>query len=201
MQIKVYTRSETSNRFIRGVFDQEPVFVDRLPGPGLDASKINLLHVSSFGKETAAWVKHHLTTGHIVAVCSDQPGIREMLDYAETGVKAYCNSFMQNTHYQHMVRLLANGQSWYPPHLLEQTFALAHRAVSDNSLDSGLDGLTEREKQVAQSVSKGLTNRQIANQFEISERTVKTHLTNIFRKLQIKDRVGLVLHLKQPQLD
>ncbi len=201
MQVKIYTRSETFRNFIRGVFTEDPIFGGDLPASGLDASAITFVHLTSYGAAVQDWLKQHLSADHSVAVCSDRPHIKEMLDYAQMGAKGYCNSFMQGTHYQHMLRLLSNGQSWYPPHLLQQTFTLAHRAVSGNDVDASLAGLTTREKQVAQSVSKGLSNRQIADQYKISERTVKTHLTNIFKKLQIKDRVGLVLHLKQPQLD
>ncbi|MCP4046897.1 MAG: response regulator transcription factor, partial [Gammaproteobacteria bacterium] len=51
------------------------------------------------------------------------------------------------------------------------------------------------EKEVALSVSKGLTNREIASQLNVSERTVKSHLGNIFKKLELKDRVALILYL------
>jgi len=55
--------------------------------------------------------------------------------------------------------------------------------------------LTEREREIAALVGSGGTNKQIARQLDISERTVKAHLTEIFRKLGIADRLKLALLL------
>lgn len=52
--------------------------------------------------------------------------------------------------------------------------------------------LSKREAQVAQKVSEGLSNRSIADQLFISERTVKFHCTNIFKKLAISNRKMLI---------
>jgi DNA-binding CsgD family transcriptional regulator len=46
-------------------------------------------------------------------------------------------------------------------------------------------------------VAEGKNNKLIADQCNISERTVKSHLTHIFKKLDIKDRVSLVVYLNQ----
>ena len=46
---------------------------------------------------------------------------------------------------------------------------------------------------VADQVAHGATNREIAQSLEITERTVKAHLSSIFRKLEVRDRVQLAL--------
>ena len=56
-----------------------------------------------------------------------------------------------------------------------------------------LGRLTKRERQVAQWVSKGASNRDVAIALHISERTVKAHLTTIFEKLQVQDRFQLAV--------
>ena len=58
------------------------------------------------------------------------------------------------------------------------------------------DDLTKRERQVAQSVSDGLSNREIAARLNISERTVKARLTAVFQKLGVRDRVQLALLMR-----
>ena len=58
------------------------------------------------------------------------------------------------------------------------------------------DDLTKRERQVAQSVSNGLSNREIAARLNISERTVKARLTAVFQKLGVRDRVQLALLMR-----
>ncbi len=52
--------------------------------------------------------------------------------------------------------------------------------------------LSKRENQVAEKVSEGLSNQSIADQLFISERTVKFHCTNIFKKLAISNRKMLI---------
>ena len=200
MQLVVYTSSESFKTSLGNALQQAPLFRDTLSAPTSDASHIHLLHISSLGKACNAWLNDYAAS-HIAAVCSDKPLLTEMLDAVQAGAKGYCNSYMRDTGYQQMMRLLANGQSWFPPQMLQQTFSLAQQAMtgvsSAKTEDVELSGLTSREKDIALAVSDGKSNKQIADQFEISERTVKTHLTNIFKKLQIKDRIALVLYLKQ----
>ena len=53
--------------------------------------------------------------------------------------------------------------------------------------------LSRREAVVVSHILEGESNKVIAQELYISEKTVKTHVSNIFRKLQVKDRVQLVL--------
>lgn len=55
--------------------------------------------------------------------------------------------------------------------------------------------LTNREQQVAEAVSRGLSNRQIAAEFDISPETVKRHLATIYDKLAMPGRLLLALHV------
>ncbi len=55
----------------------------------------------------------------------------------------------------------------------------------------GAVGLTGRELELARAVAEGLSNKAIAKQFGISVRTVTTHLTNAFRKLDVSNRTEL----------
>jgi DNA-binding CsgD family transcriptional regulator len=60
-----------------------------------------------------------------------------------------------------------------------------------------VESLTQRERQMAQAVARGLRNRQIAIEFGISEETVKKHLATIYGKLAINGRVALAVHVLQ----
>ncbi len=159
---------------------------------------MHLLHISSQKLDCYNWLLKHVSGKTIkVGVCSDLPNLHEMLECARLGAKAYCNSHMASLHYQQMLLLLEKGQSWFPPQMLDETFRLAQQAASPPNHQEHLEILTAREKDVALAVGEGNSNRQIADLFDISEATVKSHLTSIFKKLELKSRVSLLLFLKQ----
>ncbi len=54
-------------------------------------------------------------------------------------------------------------------------------------------GLSNRESEVAELVSKGLSNKEVANQLFVTEKTVKFHLTNIYKKMNVKSRAQLIV--------
>lgn len=54
-------------------------------------------------------------------------------------------------------------------------------------------GLSNRESEVAELVTKGLSNKEVANQLFVTEKTVKFHLTNIYKKMQVKSRAQLIV--------
>lgn len=54
-------------------------------------------------------------------------------------------------------------------------------------------GLSSREAEVAELVTKGLSNKEVANQLFVTEKTVKFHLTNIYKKMNVKSRAQLIV--------
>lgn len=78
------------------------------------------------------------------------------------------------------------GESWFEPSLLSHM--LNERDTSKHLL------LTPREREVVEAVCRGLRNQDIASELIVSEATVRHHLTAIFTKLGVKDRVELVIY-------
>lgn len=195
MNLILYSSSPSLVASIKQGLQQPVVFRDRLPElPEMD--HLHLLHITSLGPEIVQWMGKKAGSGVKIAVCSDRPDITEMLKCVQAGTRAYCNSYMQSGLYQQMIEAVAIDQSWFPPQMLQQTFLLAQSALGVQKKPESIGQLTARENEVAQAVADGLSNRQIAERCDISERTVKAHLTNIFKKLDIKDRVALVLQFK-----
>ena len=65
--------------------------------------------------------------------------------------------------------------------------------TTDARYDETIDTLTKREKEILRLVAEGLTNEEIGKKIFISEKTVKTHLTNIFDKLKVNNRFKAAL--------
>jgi DNA-binding NarL/FixJ family response regulator len=73
----------------------------------------------------------------------------------------------------------------------------ASSAVRDKSSETEL---TFREEQIMSQVAQGLTNKEIALKFQLSEKTVKHYMTGVLQKLQVRNRVEAVIaHQKHAQ--
>jgi DNA-binding NarL/FixJ family response regulator len=84
------------------------------------------------------------------------------------------------------VHTVIKGQTWLPAPLQTQ--------IAEGLRGTANVTLTPRERDVIRLVALGLRNAEVAERLFISDETVKTHLNNIFRKLDLRDRVELTLY-------
>lgn len=112
-------------------------------------------------------------------------------------VKAYGNIHMLNIHYKQMIDAVSNSQVWTYPKL---TAALANTlkkpTISKEAKELINKRLSEKESEVVYLVLDGLTNDAVADKLGITTRTVKAHVSAIFGKLHVNDRIALVLLLR-----
>lgn len=196
----VYSRSRAFESHINAVVDIDVSYRSTLSPAIASRGSIYLVHAASFPRELDSWLKTSCKKAAVIGIADDSPGVKDLLAYTETGVLAYFNAYMAAPYYSQMLRLLSSGQSWFPPPLVSQVFELA-RTVTAKSADAArLEQLTKRELEIAFAVAEGKNNRLIADECNIAEPTVKSHLTHIFRKLDVKDRVSLVIYLNQAGL-
>ncbi|HEY0001446.1 MAG TPA: response regulator transcription factor [Actinoplanes sp.] len=97
-------------------------------------------------------------------------------------------------HLVHAVRLVRDGDALLAPSItrrLVERFARADPAAG--ALHRDLAGLTPREREVLTLLAGGLSNTELAAALHLSEATVKTHITRILTKLQLRDRVQAVV--------
>ena len=94
------------------------------------------------------------------------------------------------------IRTVCRGEMWMDPRMSSALVdELTHMGGdSDTTALRQENGLTERELEIVRLVASGYKNKEVGSTLSISERTVKTHLTNIFQKLGVRDRVGLVMY-------
>ena len=122
------------------------------------------------------------------------------LDLFKAGVRGYCRNDIDPQLLKRVVVAVQLGELWIRRslmlRLLDELGVRFSREVQDKRAVIGrLAYLTVREREIASLVGRGGSNKQIAKQLDISERTVKAHLTEIFRKLGIADRLKLALLL------
>jgi len=94
------------------------------------------------------------------------------------------------------IRCVCDGQYWVGQESVSDLIqALRHMDPSRGASGGSPDfGLTSREKEVIALIGAGYTNKDLARKLGISEHTVKHHLTNIFDKLGVSNRLELVLY-------
>jgi DNA-binding NarL/FixJ family response regulator len=134
-------------------------------------------------------------------VLSPMPNDDEGLYLISHGAKGYCNHHISQALLIKAVELVRMGEVWLGRSLLFKLMNrldLARKSEGENQgeksdVDAKLAKLTEREREIARYVGAGDSNKVIAKKLEITERTVKAHLSSIFRKTATKDRLQLSL--------
>jgi len=113
------------------------------------------------------------------------------------GTKAYGNSRMHANHFTQMIKTVEDGNIWTYPELTA-LLAKKNKKESINKESKKLieSRLSDKEQEVLFLILDALTNDAIASSLNITTRTVKAHVSSIFSKLHVNDRVSLILLLK-----
>jgi DNA-binding NarL/FixJ family response regulator len=91
------------------------------------------------------------------------------------------------------IRVIATGGSLFAPSVTRRLIEEFARRVEPTAAPPALESLTAREVEVLRFIARGLTNGEIATALVVSEHTVKTHVTHIFQKLDLRDRTQAVI--------
>lgn len=120
------------------------------------------------------------------------------------GAMGCCDDDLPQEQVHRILTVIEEGGVWISnaalPHLLQRLRARSEvaGAVPDPApVEVVLNGLTQREREIAQMVASGDSNKVIARHLNITERTVKSHLTTIFQKLHMHDRLQLALYVNR----
>ncbi len=92
------------------------------------------------------------------------------------------------------VRAVAGGGAWFDPAVAPRVLERYRRVVAPATRDAvRIDLLTNREHAVLRLMARGATNAEIAASLYVAEATVKTHIGNIFSKLDVRDRAAAIV--------
>lgn len=128
-----------------------------------------------------------------VIVMSGLPNDAAAVEWLGRGAAGYLHAFSAPETLRQTMSVVASGGLWVGVGLMQQLCArFGQLSKPQHPL---LVQLTEREREVVQYLKTGMSNKSIAKQMDISERTVKAHLTAIFGKFDVTDRIQLLLKL------
>lgn len=119
----------------------------------------------------------------VVVTANETP--EEALAVLRLGVRAVVFKRFAIETLMDALRAVRAGHVWMPPEL--------QAAVTAEWRAPGVQGLTDRELEVVRYVARGLRNAEVAARLHVSEVTVKTHLTNAFQKVGVRDRLEFAL--------
>jgi DNA-binding NarL/FixJ family response regulator len=140
-----------------------------------------------------------LCPGRFLVVLADEPNEAVITEALALGASGCCNTHAAPEVLRQVALVVENGGLWIGQLLLQQLVGSASRLLgqraSEQKSEDWASRLSEREIQVARLVAGGASNKEIAEQLFITERTVKAHLTAVFEKLALRDRLQLSLRI------
>ena len=133
---------------------------------------------------------------------SNRPCESEGLSALKAGVRGYCGKHVTPLLLKKAVETVQTGEPWIgrklTAALIKEFCRLSVQPPKRDGLrreSENISSLTRRELDVARLVRGGARNKEISSQLGLSEKTVKFHLTAIFRKLMVSDRLSLAVFL------
>ena len=123
------------------------------------------------------------------------PGNRDedILRVLASGAKGYVSEAASPNEFKKAVREVAAGSVWLPRRVL--AVFIERATVSSRRVEPRIDAkISDREREVLKLLVDGCSNREIASQLGIIERTVKAHIAQLLRKVGVSNRIALSVH-------
>lgn len=192
------------------MFSREPIFVDFM---GLSSA------------ERKRWLNCAVSTRRAVIVITPIPNDHEALQVIKAGAVGYGHSLAVPDILRQMLGVTKRGGLWLGGSLMRRVLSSMDQArvageepvagtdkplvsadkpesmrghpesASFQSIKASFPDLSEREAEVAVFVARGATNQEISASLDVKERTIKAHVTSMFKKLNVRNRVELALTL------
>ena len=111
--------------------------------------------------------------------------VEYLVKAVDIGANGYILKDSDYNELKQAIEIIIGGDSYIQPSLIP---ALNSRLINRDADKEKLDSLTKREIEILTQVASGMFNKEIAANLSISERTVKNHISNIFKKIDVSDR-------------
>jgi DNA-binding NarL/FixJ family response regulator len=125
----------------------------------------------------------------VLTAYDDDQYIYALLD---AGAAGYLLKNVRGEELAQAVRAVAEGESVLHPTIASKVFK-HYISPGQATAEEGIEPLTERESEVLAMAARGLSNKMIARELKLSDRTVQVHLSNIFGKLGVASRTEAVI--------
>lgn len=145
------------------------------------------------GLQAIKELKQENTTSRIIVLTIHED--REYLfKTLQMGAEGYVLKDAETSVLISAIRSVYNGQSYIQPNLTKELVKEFNRVTLHEKEKTDDNNLTSREVEVLGLIAEGMINKEIAKQLYISEKTVKNHVSNIFKKLDVSDRTQAAIY-------
>lgn len=160
---------------------------------GADVVLMDIMMPRLNGVEAIREIKRLDSDVSIVALTSFT-GDEHVMPAIEAGASGYLHKDVTPEELAEAVRAANRGEARLHPDALRKVMETAVETRSDVAPEPAIGILTERELEIVRLVARGMSNREIADELFISEKTVKTHVGHVLAKLELKDRTQLAVY-------
>ena len=149
--------------------------------------------------ELVSKVSRRVTT----IIMTDIPDDDEAIAMFSAGARGYCNSHSNSRVLKLIAKVVQDGGLWIGESLMQRLVVGVSKSLDGRVQEKRasevhvLAALTDREREVAEAIAGGASNKDVARLLDISERAVKAHLTTLFNKLGVRDRLQLTIKIKK----
>ena len=123
----------------------------------------------------------------------NEPKLAHGAYVVKKGFKSYLGTKTNKLIIDQVIKTVKDGNVWLYPELMNYIIKHININSDQNRSSEALNKLSSKEQAVANLVSDGLSNKEIAQKLDVQLVTIKKHVSSIFTKLNIKDRVALAI--------
>lgn len=109
-----------------------------------------------------------------------------------SGASSFMNAYASPNNINQAIRAVLAGNIWLYPEFIQM---MIKQNVLMATPQKKLDTLSDREREIAEMVALGMSNREISHTADITEQTVKTHLKTVYEKMGVNSRLELAIQL------
>jgi len=196
MQIQCCTRDDSLLSRLQALYGTNNIThmvdSDYLKQSGAKRSAVAIVDFKYYG------LPHGVHFNSPVMVLSSVPTFKEGFTLLQLGIRGYGNRHMRDSNLRQAIQNVFEGQIWLPPSIVSSLIDVvggAGNAENQESRDALLNALSKREREVALQVAKGRSNQEVADRMFVSLRTIKAHLSSIYEKTGVRNRLELGLAL------
>lgn len=166
--------------------------IEKLMNTPVDILLTDIMMPDMDGFEVAMMLQEKCPEIKVIALTMNGEGslIHKMME--QTQIVAYLLKTIDKNELIHAIEWIHAGNTYFPNEILEELEAFKKIKKETDSLN-----LTAREIEIIKCIARDMSNKQIAEELFISERTVETHRKNVFRKTDIHSAIGLVEFAKK----